>query len=192
MKPTLIAAAVVFAAGTAAAEPVAYTLDPSHSQVVFSYQHLGFSTTTGMFSGFEGEIMFDQESPANSSVSVTMPATMMDTGWAEREKHFMSADFFNASANPDVSFVSTAIEVTGDNTAIITGDLTMNGVTKSVDLDARLNKTGPHPFADGKEWAGFDATTTLLRSDFNMGFGVPAVGDEVEVKISVEAAKADG
>ncbi|MEM1399445.1 MAG: YceI family protein [Pseudomonadota bacterium] len=192
MKPALIAAALVLASGPALADPVAYTLDSSHSQVVFSYNHLGFSTTYGMFSGFEGEIMFDPDDPSASSVTVSMPAESMNTGWPKREEHFMSADFFNATVNPDVSFVSTAIEVTGEDTAVITGDLTMNGVTKSVDLDATLNGTGPHPFADGKEWAGFDATTTLLRSEFNMGFGVPAVSDEVEVRISIEAMKAEG
>ncbi|MEX0318423.1 MAG: YceI family protein [Ruegeria sp.] len=190
MKTTLLAAALATAASAALAAPEKYILDSSHSQVVFTYNHLGFSTTTGMFSGFAGEIMFDQEDPAASSVSVSMPVTSMLTGWEKREEHFMSEDFFGASDGDLVTFTSTGIEVTGENTAKITGDLSMNGVTKAVVLDAKLNQAGEHPMA-GKPWAGFDATTTLLRSDFNVGKFAPFVGDEVELKISVEAMKAE-
>ncbi|TMV06399.1 polyisoprenoid-binding protein [Ruegeria sediminis] len=191
MKPFLLAAALATTTAAAAtAAPVKYNLDPSHSQVVFVYNHLGFSNTTGMFSGFEGEILFDQENPEASSVSVSMPVTSMFTGWEAREEHFMSADFFGAAEGDLVTFTSTGIEVTGENTAKITGDLTMNGVTKPVVLDARLNQVGDHPMA-GKPWAGFDATTTLLRSDFEVGKFAPYVSDEVEVRISVEAMKAE-
>ena len=172
------------------AAPEAYVLDASHSQIVFSYNHLGYSTTYGMFSGFEGEIMFDQEDPAASSVSVSMPVMSMFTGWEARDGHFMSGDFFGATEDDMVTFTSTSIEVTGDGTALITGDLTMNDVTKSVVLDATLNQVGEHPMAN-KPWAGFDATTTLLRSDFNVGNFAPFVSDEVEVMISIEAMKAE-
>jgi polyisoprenoid-binding protein YceI len=114
----------------------------------------------------------------------------MFTGWEQRDGHFMSGDFFGAEEGDMVTFTSTAIEVTGEDTALITGDLTMNDVTKSVVLDAKLNLIGTHPMA-GKEWAGFDATTTLVRSDFGLGMFAPAVSDEVEVRISLEAMKAD-
>ncbi|MDE4132088.1 YceI family protein [Phaeobacter sp. QD34_3] len=191
MKNLLLAAALSGAAATAAvAAPEKYVLDASHSQIVFSYNHLGFSTTWGMFSGFEGEIMFDQEDPAASSVSVSMPVMSMLTGWEARFNHFMSKDFFEASEAEMVSFTSTGIEVTGDKTAKITGDLTLNGVTKAVVLDAKLNQTGDHPMA-GKPWAGFDATTTLVRSDFGLGKFAPYVSDEVQLQISVEAMKAE-
>ena len=192
MKTHMIAAAaaLVLGGGIASAEPVAYTLDASHSQILFSYNHLGFSTTYGMFSGFEGEIAFDKEDPAASSVSVAFPVREMMTGWEERFAHFMSEDFFGADENEMVTFVSTGIEVTGETTAKITGDLTLNGVTKSVVLDAALNQAGEHPMA-GKDWAGFDATTTLVRSDYGLGKFAPYVSDEVEVMISVEAMKAE-
>lgn len=191
MRQTLIAAALAFGATGAFAAPEAYTLDPSHSQVVFSYDHLGFSTTYGMFSGFEGEIMFDAEDPAASSVNVSMPVMSMFTGWEKREEHFMSDDFFGASEGDMVTFTSTGIEVTGDNTANITGDLTMNGVTKSVVLDTTLNqKADAHPM-NNKPWLGFDASTTLLRSDFGVDKFAPYVSDEVEVKISIEAGKGE-
>ncbi len=190
MKPLALAAAFSLVAGSALAADK-YTLDSSHSQVIFSYNHLGFSTTYGMFSGFEGEIMFDEADPAQSSVSVSMPVKSMFTGWEAREAHFLeSGDFFKTDEHELVSFTSTGIEVTGENTAKITGDLSMNGVTKSVVLDAVLNQAGNNPLAN-KPWLGFDATTTLVRSDFGLGAFAPAVGDEVEVKISIEAQKAE-
>ncbi|MFU8776830.1 MAG: YceI family protein [Roseovarius sp.] len=191
MKNILLAAALALTATGAVAAPEKYELDASHSQVVFSYNHLGFSTTTGMFSGFAGEILFDAEDPAASSVNVSMPVMSMFTGWEKREEHFMSEDFFGASEGDMITFTSTGIEVTGDTTAKITGDLTMNGVTKSVVLDARLNqKADAHPM-NNKPWLGFDATTTLLRSDFGVDKFTPFVSDEVEVQISLEAGKAE-
>lgn len=189
MKSLILAAALAATASFANAADK-YVLDASHSQVIFSYNHLGFSTTYGMFSGFEGDISFDQENPANSSVSVSMPVNSMFTGWEKREGHFMSADLFNAAENALVTFNSTSIEVTGEGTANITGDLTMNATTKSVVLDAKLNKAGKHPQSQ-KDWAGFDATVTLLRSDFGLGLAAPFVSDEVEVKLSIEAMKAE-
>ena len=190
MKNAALATAAVLAltATGAVAEPEKYVLDASHSQVVFTYNHLGYSTTYGMFSGFEGEIMFDQEDPAASSVSVSMPTMSMLTGWEKRFEHFMSDDFFGASEGDMITFASTGIEVTGEDTAKITGDLTVNDTTQSVVLDAKLNKAATHPMQN-KDWAGFDATTTLKRSDFGLGKFAPAVGDEVEVMISIEAMK---
>ena len=190
LRTTLIAAALSTAGLAAHAEAEKYVLDASHSQVVFSYNHLGFSTTYGMFSGFEGEVMFDQADPAASSVNVSMPVMSMFTGWEKREGHFLSGDFFGAEEGDMITFSSTAIEVTSDDTAKITGDLTMNDITKSVTLDAKLNKAGDHPQA-GKPWAGFDATATVLRSDFGLGKFAPFVSDEVAVQISIEAMKAE-
>ncbi len=187
----LTAAALLAAiATTATSAPEAYVLDASHSQIVFNYNHLGYSTSYGMFSGFDGEIAFDQEDPAASSVNVSFPVMSMLTGWEQRFGHFMSADFFGASEGDMVTFASTGIAVTGDSTAMITGDLTLNGVTKSVVLDATMNQAGTHPMAE-KPWAGFNATTTVLRSDFNVGNFAPFVSDEVQIMISIEAMKAE-
>ncbi|MHA6262196.1 YceI family protein [Arenibacterium sp. CAU 1754] len=190
MKTTLLAAVLATAATSAFAAPEKYMLDSSHSQVLFSYNHLGFSTTYNMFSGFEGEIMFDDENPAASSVTVSMPVRSMLTGWEARFDHFMTEDFFGAAEGDLVTFTSTGIEVTGDTTAKISGELTMNGVTKPVVLDATLNKMGEHPMAK-KPWAGFDATATVLRSDYGLDKFAPFVSDEVQVMISIEAVKAE-
>jgi len=192
MKHFLASAALAAAtlSTPAFAAPEAYALDASHSQIVFSYDHLGYSTNFGMFSGFEGEIAFDQEDPAASSVNVSFSVRSMLTGWEARFDHFMGDDFFGAGEDDMVTFTSTGIEVTGESTAMITGDLTMNDVTQSVVLDATLNQVGTHPMAE-KPWAGFDATTTILRSDFNVGAFAPFVSDEVDVMISVEAMKVE-
>jgi polyisoprenoid-binding protein YceI len=191
MMKSLPAVALIAAlASPAVAAPEAYVLDASHSQIVFSYNHLGYSTTYGMFSGFEGEIAFDQEDPAASSVNVSFPVMSMMTGWEQRFRHFMSGDIFGATEDEMVTFTSTSIEVTGDNTALIIGDLTLNDVTKFVVLDAKMNQVGTHPMQE-KPWAGFDATTTVLRSDFNVGKFAPFVSDEVEIMISIEAMKAE-
>jgi polyisoprenoid-binding protein YceI len=185
-----LALSAALLATPALAAPESYVLDASHSQILFSYNHLGYSTTWGMFSGFDGQISFDAANPAASSVAVSFPVRTMLTGWQERFDHFMSKDFFDAAADEPVSFTSTAIEVTGEKTARITGDLTLNGVTKPVVLDAVMNAQGMHPMAN-KPWLGFDATTSVLRSDFGLGMFAPFVGDEVEIRISIEAMKAD-
>jgi len=190
IRMSVLALAAALATTPARAAPESYALDASHSQIVFSYNHLGFSTTHGMFSGFEGQISFDAEAPATSSVQVAFPVKTMLTGWQERFDHFMSPDFFGAADDEMVTFASTAIEVTGDTTALITGDLTLNGVTRPVVLDATLNQQGTHPM-ENKPWLGFDATATVLRSDFGLGMFAPYISDEVQVSISVEAMKAD-
>lgn len=190
IRMSVLALAAALATTPALAAPESYVLDASHSQIVFSYNHLGFSTTHGMFSGFEGQISFDAEAPATSSVQVAFPVKTMLTGSQARFDHFMSPDFFGAADDEMVTFASTAIEVTGDTTALITGDLTLNGVTKPVVLDATLNQQGTHPM-ENKPWLGFDATATVLRSDFGLGMFAPYISDEVQISISVEAMKAD-
>jgi len=196
MKNLVLATFLATPFATAAtAEPEAYVLNESHSQLVFTYSHAGFSTTYGMYSGFGGDVMFDAEDPANSSVSITFPAESMITGWDARTTHFVqSGDFLKIGDFPDVTFESTSIEVTGDDTANITGDLTLNGVTQSVVLETVLNaQTDEYPFPpyQGRKALGLDATTTLSRSAFNMDMFVPFVPDEVPVEISIEAIAAE-
>lgn len=190
MKTILSFAIATLIAAPAFAAPVAFKIDPSHAQVGFSYNHFGFSTTSGLFGGVEGTINFDAEAPANSSVEASFPVSAMLTGWKDRDGHFQSKDFFNPENGTEVTFKSTKVEVTGDKTGLITGDLTMNGVTKEVVLDAVLNNAAVHPM-ENKDWLGFSATATVLRSDFGLGMFVPAVSDEVAITISLEAGKAE-
>ncbi|WP_226781012.1 YceI family protein [Oceaniglobus trochenteri] len=194
LLPAILGTAVTLSGGAALAEAQTYMLDPSHSQIVFSYNHAGFSTSHGMFSGFEGEIQFDSEDPAASSVSVSFPADTMITGWQPRSDHFLqSGDFFKLGEFPEVTFESTSIELMGETTARITGDLTLNGVTKPLVLDAEMTKSGEYPFPphQGKAAAGFNATGTVVRSDFNLGMFAPFVSDEVQIDLSIEAIAAE-
>ncbi|MFD0915677.1 YceI family protein [Pseudahrensia aquimaris] len=165
-----------------------YKFDASHAQILFSYDHLGFSTTYGMFSGFDGTATLDMDNLANSSVETTIGLDKMITGWEGRDGHFKSPDFFNAAEFPAVTFKSTKIEPTGDMTAKMTGDLTILGETKPVTMDVKLNKIGEHPVKK-VAWAGFDATTTLKRTEWGLGKFAPFVGDEVNLVISIELEK---
>ncbi len=190
---TPLAVLLSMGATTALSESGTYELDPGHSQVLFSYNHIGFSETFGMFSGFGGEIEFNEDDPSASSVTVSMPVKSMITGWDARLQHFMSDDFFSAGDGDAVTFTSTSIEVTGDITANIIGDLTMNGVTKPVVLETTLNKSAPYPFGEkeGTPTLGLAATATIVRSEFGLGAFAPAVSDEIAVLINVEALKAE-
>lgn len=188
LTPFALAASLL--AAPAFAAPVDYVFDASHTQILYSYNHMGFSNTYGMFGGFEGKISFVAENPAASKVETEFAVSSLATGWPERDKHFLTADFFNAEANPMAKFVSTSIEVTGENTAKITGDLTLNGVTKPVVLDTVMNQAADHPMMK-KPALGFSATANFLRSDFNLGAFAPVVADEVTIRIEIEALKAE-
>ncbi|HWL56664.1 MAG TPA: YceI family protein [Paracoccus sp. (in: a-proteobacteria)] len=185
-----LAAFSVVGATAAFAEPVAYDFDPSHSQVVFEYGHMGFSTSTGIINGVTGKLMLDAENPANSSVEATIPLSGLRTVSADLDKHLFGADFFDTDQGEAVAtFKSTKVEPDGDKEAKVTGDFTLNGVTKTIVLDIDLNQVAAHPMT-GKEAAGFDGETKINRSEFNLGKFAPAVEDEVEVSITVEAIKA--
>lgn len=170
----------------ARAEATKFVLDKPHTQIAFFINHLGFSNSLGKFTDYEGFIMYDQAEPAKSSVEVTIKTASIDLDDQKWNEHMIGADFFNVEKFPEMTFKSTAIEVTGDHTANITGDLTILGVTKPVILSAVHNQTGKHPFS-GKTGAGFSATTAIKRSDFGMGYGLPAVGDDVRIMIEVES-----
>lgn len=186
-----VAALALFSAGAAMAAPVQYDFDPSHSQVVFEYNHLGFSNSTGIINGVTGKLMLDAENPANSSVEATIPLSGLHTIAPELDEHFFGKDFLNADKSGAVAtFKSTKVEPEDDDEARVTGDFTLNGITKQIVLDVDLNKLGAHPMS-GKESVGFDAETEIKRSEFNLGRFAPAVGDEVEITITIEAVKAE-
>ncbi|MBL4767010.1 MAG: polyisoprenoid-binding protein [Rhodobacteraceae bacterium] len=173
------------------AEPQIYTLDPGHSQAAFQYEHAGFSVTYGMFGGFVGEIVIDRDDLAASSVSVSIAADQMYTGDVTRDEVLLrSGQFFDLGAAPLITFVSTSVLITGPKAALITGDLSLNGVTVSVVLDTVLmGETDAYPFPPfgGQPAVGFTASTVLSRSDFGLGLFTPFIVDEVKVDISIEA-----
>ncbi len=162
-----------------------WEFDHAHTLVAFTVNHLGFSTTYGAFTEFDGSLSLDQDDPANSSVSVTIDSASVDTRDDDRDADLNSANFFDIENHPAITFESTSVNVTGDNTAEVTGDLTMLGTTNPVTLDVTLNQIGPNPFFETLT-AGFSATAVLDRSDWGMEFGVPVIGDEVTIIIETE------
>ena len=184
----LAAAGLALAAAPAAAET--YVIDKGHTHILFQVSHLGFSNTHGEFLEFDGTFDFDPEAPENSRIDVTIETASIDSGLAERDAHLRNADFFDVEQHPTMTFETTAVEVTGDNTAMLTGNLTLLGTTQPVTLDVTMNGLGPHPFREDTTVAGFTATGTINRSDFGMAFGVPAIGDEVAITIEMEASPA--
>lgn len=184
----LITVAAGLAASGASADPRPYAIDPAHSELVASWSHLGFSTTRGVIFDIRGELMFDAENPANSSVSIQIPTSAIIVTPEFTEHLLQSGDFFQNASDSMITFTSTAIEVTGENTADITGDLTLNGVTNEVTLSTTMLKNAPGP--QGKPIAGFEATATLDRTNFNLGAFTPFIPAAVDVVISLEASPA--
>jgi len=158
-----------------------YVIEPTHTQIVFAYDHMGFSNNLGIIAQPTGTLTLDPKNPAAAKVSVDIPVANLKTGVTELDTHLMKADFFDAAKFPKATFVSTGVKVDGDD-AEITGNLTIKGITKPVTLDADFYGVGTHPM-NKKENIGFTATTAVKRSDFGMSYGVPMVGDTIELKI---------
>lgn len=183
-----LAAALAAVSFTAAAADK-YEFDGSHTNVVFSWTHFGLSNPSARFAKVEGEVLLDTADLTKSSVSVTIPVDSLRTDVPKFDEHLRSGDFFDLARFPTATFKSTTVERAGDNKLKVTGDLTIHGVTKSTVLDVTVNKIGDHPMAK-KPAAGFDAVTTVKRSDFGMGNYVPNVSDEVKIHITTETLKA--
>lgn len=160
-----------------------YTIDPGHTQIMFAYDHMGFSNNLGVISQPTGTLTLDPKNPAAAKVSVDVPVANLKTGIADLDAHLMKPEFFDSAKFPKATFVSTGVKAQGTE-AEISGNLTIKGVTRPVTLDAEFYGAGKAPaMAGGKENVGFVATTHVKRSDFNMGYGVPMVGDDIELKI---------
>jgi polyisoprenoid-binding protein YceI len=186
-----LALGVLPALAPAAAAADRFAIDTAHSNIVFLINHLGYSNMIGQFQEFGGEFSFDENDPGGASLEVTIKADSVDTDHQKRDDHLRSPDFFNAAEFPEVTFVSTKAEPTGDNTGRISGDFTLLGVTKPVTLDTTFNKKAPHPLPayNGVLVAGFSARTKIKRSDFGMTYAIPGVGDEVTLLIEAEGHK---
>lgn len=185
----LTAAAAVIVVATpfaASAAPVSYTVDGAHSYPYFEINHLGFSTMRGRFNSTAGKITLDTAAKTGS-VDIRIDAESIDTGFAKRDDHLRSPDFLNAGEFPELTYKSTKVTL-GDGTAKVEGNLTINGVTKPVALDVTRFHCGPNPMSK-QETCGFDAITTIKRSDFGITYAVPAVADEMKILLGVEAVR---
>ncbi|MDX3908811.1 MAG: YceI family protein [Sphingobium sp.] len=166
-----------------------YAVDSGHTQILFAYDHMGFSNNMGLISAPTGTLTLDPKNPTAAKVSITIPIANLRTGIPKLDEHLMKSEFFDSAKFPTATFVSTAVKVEG-TTADISGNLTIKGITKPVVLDAAFYGAGKGvPQMGGKENVGFNATTVIKRSDFGMGYGVPMVGDEIELKIAAAFQK---
>lgn len=167
-----------------------YTVDPGHTLVVWTVDHFGISPYTGIFGDLSGTLTLDPKNLGSARVDVTIPVSKVVTASAGLTQHLLrggkdggKADFFGASP-PDARFVSTRVIARGQ-TAQITGNLTLNGVTRPVTLEAAFHGAGRLPAQmGGKENVGFRATGMIKRSQFGLGFAAPLVSDDVKLEIS--------
>ena len=179
----------------AAATSGTYSTDAAHSLVGWSVSHLGFNDYFGIFGDVAGTLVLDTANIANSTVDVTIPVSSVTVPSAGLKDHLLRAgrdggapDFFGPEP-ADARFVSTAVHSTGAATAHIMGNLTMNGVTAPVTIQAELSGMGTNGMSR-KETLGFHGTTTIKRSDWNMAWGIPfGIGDEIDLTISVAFEK---
>lgn len=175
------------------AEPVTYDIDPEHLSVGFLVHHIGFAKVMGMFRAGKGSFVFDEERRTVEDITITVPAASVFTNHDARDDHLRGPDFLWVRKYPDISFVGTRAEPTGERTGVITGALTLRGVTREVSLDVVWNRTGAYPFGSRHVAIGLSARGTLRRSEFGMTYAVANgwVGDEVELIIEFEARRRD-
>jgi polyisoprenoid-binding protein YceI len=186
MKRLVLAAALSLAAASVLAAPSTYVIDATHTDVVASWNHLGFSNPVAHFGQVDGTIVYDPDNVAASSVEVTIPLAGLNSHVPKLDEHMRAADFFDAAKYPEISFRSTRVDSAGEGRLRVTGDLTVRDTTRPAVLDVTINKVGEHPMAK-RPAAGFDATTTLKRSEFGIGKLVPAVSDDITIRITTEA-----
>ncbi|MGE3066926.1 MAG: YceI family protein [Hyphomicrobiaceae bacterium] len=183
-----------FAMATPAAAET-YVFDKELTSVLFSWNHMGLSRQTARFLDCEGTLEFDPAQPERGAVAVVIKTASLSTGNPQFDKNLRSADFFNAGVNPDITFRSTGVRVTGRQTGEVTGDLTISGITKPVLLYVTWNYTGEHPMAKlnpaylNKVVSGFSAVAKLNRSEWGLDRVIPFVSDEIQISIEAELTR---
>ncbi len=191
MQPALLAPLTAFAflalIPAASADPSAYTFDPTHTEIRFCWNHLGFSRQCAHFLKYEGELLYDEGNPENSTLKVTFKTDSIETFVPKFNEH-MRDELFDVKRYPEATFKSTKFKRTGENTGKVTGDLTVHGATSPVTLDVTLNRSGMHPMSHLLT-LGVGAKTEIRRSDFGISAGVPFVSDEVSIEIQTEMFK---
>ncbi len=189
-------AALAATAGLAPAAAAGWSVDPAHTEVNFSVKHF-FTPVTGSFDEYEIVLSYDPENPENSSVEAKIPVASVNTGNGQRDDHLRSADWFEATAHPHMTFKSTSVEKAGENRLVARGPLTIKGQSREIELPITLLGTQEIPeemqqmLGGTKEVASFRATTSIDRGDFGVGVGSWAatlvVGGKVEIEILLEA-----
>ena len=168
-----------------------WNLDPAHTQVAFSTKHMMVTTVRGTFHDVQGTIQLDETDPTRSRGEFRVRPASVDTGFAARDTHLRSPDFFDAETYPEIVFVSTAIEQVGDDRYRVTGDLTIKDTTKPVTFDVELD--GIVPGMTGARHAGLSASTRIHRDDWGLNWNVALeqggwlVGKDIKLEIAIAA-----
>lgn len=163
-----------------------YNIDANHTQVHFTYLHGGYANLGGRLNQVTGTLDFDAEQPAKSSIDVQIPLSSLSTGVPKLDTHLASADFFDAEKFPTASFTSKQVKVLGKDKLRVAGDMTLHGVTRPVVFEVTIVRAGLHPMRKVPA-VGFEATTTIKRSEFGIGGLLQAASDEVKLRIAMEA-----
>lgn len=166
-----------------------YKLDPGHGKITWKVNHLGFSTYVGQFVNVSADLTLDPANPSASTLIATVPLADVAPNDDGLKAHLQTPDFFNTAEFPTATFVARSIMVDRENAteADVVGDLTLHGVTRSVTMEVAFNQAGP---SRGNTYrVGFDGAATIRRSDFGMSYGLPAIGDEVELHFEGEFVK---
>jgi polyisoprenoid-binding protein YceI len=164
-------------------KPGTYQIEPYHTQVVFSILHFGLTNFNGMFAGASGTLQLDPANLADSKLEVSVPVASISTTVPILTEELKGRDWFDATLFPVATFVSTAVVATGQNSARVTGNLTLHGVTRPVVLSAQLIGASVNPLSKAYT-IGFEVSGTIRRGDFGIKTDIPAVGDEVRLRIA--------
>ncbi len=182
IKPALLSAALVSGAAMAAD----YDIDPAHSAVLFKINHMGFSETVGRFDTFSGNYSYDESNPAASNVNVTINADSLNTNHDARDKHVKSPDFLDTKQYPEITFTSNGYKGSATE-GILSGELTLHGVTKKIDLNLVKVGEGKDPW--GGYRSGFNGTITLKREDFGVDMMLGGIGNDVKIELFIEGTR---
>lgn len=191
MRHFVMTVVLSIAANTAYADMARYELDPEHTTVYFTVDHIGYAKTLGVFTEISGQFDYDASSQELGAVSVAINADSVETFNRARDRHVKNSDFLHVSRHPQITFVANGGTAASASSGTVTGELTILGQTQPVTLDVTLNKSAPYPFGHQREVLGLSMTTSIQRSAFGMnyGVGVGLVGDEVLINIETEAMK---
>jgi len=172
---------------------MSWQIDPAHSLIQFSVNHMMISKVRGTFENFSGTFEIDENNPENTTIFVEIESDSINTRQTQRDNHLRSADFFNVSEYPKLLFTSTSVELTDNSEAVLYGDLTIKDITKPVRLQVVYNGLSKSPW--GSESAGFSAETKINRKDWDLTWnqaletGGVLVGDELTINIELELIK---
>lgn len=164
-----------------------FTIDPKHTFPSFEISHLGFSTQRGRFNDTRGSISFDRGAQTLSA-DIVIKAASVDTGLDKLEEHLRGPDFFHTDTFPEISFKGSTAKFDGERPVVLSGEFTLLGVTRPLNLTLNNFRCGVHPKLQ-KEVCGADASGVIQRSDFGMTYALPAIGDAVRILIQVEAMR---